>query len=122
MQQLQAGGNHPESSLVVKDFTVPVDTMLNMSQQCARVAVKANSILGCLRKMINSRLRKVIIFLYSELMIPHLKCFVQFWAPLYTIDWSTLEQVQKKAMKTIKRKEHLMHKERLKGRIIQLEV
>lgn len=82
--------------------------------------VKANSILGCVRKMIASRLRKVILFLYSELMIAQLKCCVQFRAPLYTIVFSTLEQVQKKAVKTIKRKEHLMHKERLKGRIIQL--
>lgn len=62
------------------------------------------------------------MFLCSELIIPCLKCCVQFWAPLYTIDLSTLEQVQKKAMKTKKKgKEHLMHKERLKGRIIQLE-
>lgn len=119
MHQLQAGGSHPESSLVVKDFTIPVDTMLNMSQQRARVAVKANSILGNIRKMIISSLRKAIIFLYSELMIPRLKCCVQFWAPLYTIDLSTLEQVQKMAMKTIKGKEPLFHKERLKGRILE---
>lgn len=121
MHQLQAGGDHPESSLVVKDFTIPVDTVLNMSQQCARVATKANSILGCIRKIITSRLRKVIIFLYSELMRPHLKCCVPFWAPLYMIDLSTPEQVQKGAMKTIKGKEHPVRKERLKGRIFQLE-
>ena len=45
------------------DFGVLVDSKLNMRQQCALTARKANSILGCIRKSTASRLRQVILFL-----------------------------------------------------------
>ena len=61
--------------------------------------MKANGILGCIRKSIASRSREVIFPLYSALM-RHLGCCIQFWALQYRRE--LLDQVQQRATKVIK--------------------
>ena len=66
-----------ENSFADKDLGVLEDTRLNMTQQCALATKKANSILGCVSRSIASRLREVILPLYSALVKPHLDHCVQ---------------------------------------------
>ena len=72
------GSTWMKTSSVERDLGVLVDIKVNMSEQCAAVAKKANRMLGCINKGITSRDKEVITPLYSALVRLHLEYCVQF--------------------------------------------
>lgn len=72
MQPNKLGTDCTGSSSAENDLGIWLDNKLNMSQQYAVTADKANHILSCIRKSVANKSTEVILPLYSALVRTYL--------------------------------------------------
>ena len=88
------------SSPAEKDLEVLGDEKLDIGQQCALTAQKANCVMGCIKRGVASREREVVVPLCSALVRPQLEYCA--WDPQSKKDRELLGRVQSGATKMIR--------------------
>ena len=90
-----------ESSNIEKDLGVMISDDLKCTSHIDYVVLKANRLLGMLHRSIQSKVKSIILPLYTSLVRPHLEYCVQAWSPHYRKDIDKLEKVQRRAVRMI---------------------
>ena len=85
-----------------------------MSHQCVLAAQKAKSVLGSIRRRVASRVREVVVPLYSAFMRPHLEYCLQVWGLQHRKDVELFESNHRRAMKMKQGLEYFSYEDRLK--------
>jgi len=84
-----------------------------VSQQCAKVIITANRVLGMISRTFTLRTKDDILRLYKSLVRPHLEYCIQAWKPHLQKDINLLESVQHRATKMITDMRNLSYEQRL---------
>ncbi len=121
-----------KSVLSVKYLGVTVMSNINFFQQCNESVIKANRMMGFIKRKFSFQNKLVVLPLYNSFIRNHLEYAVQFQSPHHARDITKLESVQCGAtemissLRTKPYKERLSHlnlfsleKRRLRGKLIE---
>lgn len=97
------------------DLGVIFNNKFKVDKQCAKVAKKANQILGLIYRTFECKNKMIVKQLYKSLVRPHLDYCSSVWRPHLRKDINLLERVQKRATRMVEGYKGLEYQDRLKG-------
>ena len=96
-----------------KDLGVTIVDNLKTSVHCAHQYVKANRMLGLLRRTFKTRSKPVLLKMYKSVVRPHLEYCSSVWSPYYKKDKELLEKIQHGFTRLFKELRQLRYAERV---------
>ena len=101
-------------STLEKDLGVLISKDLKVADQCNKAAKKAMRVLGMVKRSFKNLDEESLKTIYCSYIRPHLEYCIQAWSPYYRKDIQTLEKVQQRATKLVRRLKNLPYVERLR--------
>ena len=109
---LHFGNNNPQNTYTIddqpllhvdeeKDLGVLITSCCTPSRQASAAAIKGYQVLGQLLRTFTFRDRYTFVRLYEQYVRPHLEYCVQAWSPWLQQDIDILENVQRRAVKSV---------------------
>ena len=102
-----------EESVLEKDLGVYVASNWKPSAHIAKIAAKANSMLGRIRHTFTFMKKQMFMKLYPSLVRTHMEYAVQAWSPQLNKDIILLEKVQQRATRLVPEIRELDYQSRL---------
>ena len=107
------GGRHLKEATEEKDLGVIITNDLKVEAQCSAACIKANRMLGLIRRTVVNKRRTILTTLYKSLVRPHLEYSTAAWSPHYVKDREMLERVQRRFTRMVPGLGELEYGERL---------
>ena len=84
-----------------KDLGVNVDSLLNFKSHIGSITVKANKVLGIIRRTFKYQSPEVFMNLYKSMVRPHLEYCNTVWSPYSVAEVKKVESIQRRATKMV---------------------
>lgn len=97
-----------------RDLGIVINNDGKVNSQCAQACLKANRLLGMIKRTIVYKESDVMVRLYKSLVRPLVEYCTAAWSPFYQKDKFLIEQVQRRFTRLIPGLEKLEYRERLR--------
>ena len=97
-----------------KDLGIIIDDKLKFQNHINKQILKANRLLGLIKRTFKHLDSDVLLCLYKSLMRPQLEYCSTVWTVLFKKETSEIEKIQRRATKLVKNIKDLSYSERLR--------
>ena len=111
--QYTLGGHTLETSKQEKDIGVIIQDNGKVDEQCRKVALTCNRIIGQVSRSFSNRSPDLMIRIFKCYILPHIEYGLSVWNPYLQKDVKTLEAIQRRFTRLVSGMQNLSYEERL---------